>query len=277
MPGVRPGRRLKMCLLTLALAIAAAVLFFRWFEDLNLYFPSRDLYAIPRSLGMAFEDVALTAADGTRLHAWWIPGPAGAPAVLFCHGNGGNISSRVEKFKLLHQAGLSVLAFDYRGYGKSGGRPSEKGFYADGRAAWTWLTGTKKFPPGRIVLHGESLGGGVATQLASEFPAGALILESAFTNVVEMAHEVMPLLPARLLVTQNYDALAKLPRLRLPVLVLHSPQDDIIPYKMGRHLFEAANAPKRFVDLKGDHNEGFLTSGPLYPAAIRDFLSTQLK
>lgn len=269
---------MRTLVLGTALTVAGLVLFFHWFENANLYFPDRDFYATPRSIGLAFEEVDFPAADGTRLHAWFIPADKpDAPVLLLCHGNGGNISSRVQKIRILHEIGASVFAFDYRGYGKSRGRPSEKGLYSDGEGAYRWLTETRKVPGSRLVAHGESLGGAVCLELAARHAFGGVILDSAFTSVVAMGKKVFPFLPVGLIVRQRYDNLEKLPKVRVPVLVLHSPQDDIIPYAMGQTLFEKANPPKEFAELKGDHNEGFLDSGPLYPAAISSFLQKHIR
>lgn len=264
-----------------ALALAASGLWIgmRWFENLNLYFPARDLFATPRVLGLAFEDVELVPERGVVVHGWWVPANAPAdrkgkhaPTVLFCHGNAGNISSRLDKIQILHRLGVNILMFDYRGYGVSTGRPSEQGLYADAEAAYRHVTIDRKVPPERVVLHGESLGGAVAAELATRAPAGGLILESCFTSVVDMGKRVFPFLPVRLMVSQHYDTVSRLPQLTLPVLVMHSPQDDIVPYAMGVRLHEGLPGPKMFAPLRGDHNEGFLDSGESYPAAIAEFL-----
>ena len=267
-------------LLKAAAAAAALPLLWaglRWFERANLYFPSRQFAVLPRTYGLASEEVELRAEDGVRLGAWFVPAAGGPLAgrklvVLFCHGNAGNISDRVTKAELLHRLGLSVLLFDYRGYGTSGGRPSEKGTYRDAEAAWRWLTAARRVPPERIVLYGESLGTAVAVETALRHPPRALILESPFTSVDDMAREVFSPLPMQWVVTFHYDTLSKMPRLGCPVLVLHSSRDEIVPYRMGRRVFEAAPEPKEFLELEGSHDDGWLEAGPAYPAALRAFL-----
>lgn len=246
----------------------------RWFERANLYFPSRGMEADPGRIGLPFEDLRLTADDGTLVTAWFIPLKLDSPVILFCHGNGGNMSHRLDKLSLLRGAGASVLMFDYRGYGQSAGRPSEQGTYLDAEAAYRWLTENKKVPPRRIVIHGESLGAAVALELALRRPAAGLILESPFTSVVEMGQRIFPFLPVKLLVRFRYDNLAKIGRIRCPLLIMHSPSDDIVPYDMGRRLFTAAPQPKAFLEMRGSHNEGFLDTGEGYPASIRKFLSS---
>ena len=277
-----------------ALAVSLIALWagVHWLERNRLYYPSRGISVIPQSLGMASEDVTLVTADGVRLHGWFIPaapfraslkgktlvrGPLASQnlTILFCHGNAGNISNRVDKAAVLHRLGLSVFLFDYRGFGKSEGSPSEQGTYLDADAAYRYLTETRKIPADRIVIHGESIGNGVAIETAVRHPSRALIVESAFTSIVGMGKTVLPHLPLEWFVTYRYDNLAKLPKVGRPVLVMHSRDDEVIPFEMGRALFEAAAEPKRFLELKGTHNDGYLDSGPAYPAAIRDFLAYQ--
>ena len=255
------------------LAIPLLWLGLRWFERLNLYFPSRSLEADPGLVGLGFEDLRLTASDGTSIHAWFVPLEPRSPVVLFCHGNAGNIGSRLDKLLILRRAGASALLFDYRGYGRSSGRPDEQGTYLDAEAAYLWLTEVKKVPAERIIIHGESLGGAVAMELALRRRAAGLILESTFTSVVERCRQVFPFLPADLIVRFRYDTLSKITRLSVPLLVLHSPADDIVPFAMGRRLFAAAREPKTFVELQGSHNDGFLDAGPAYEQAIADFIS----
>jgi len=245
----------------------------RWFERANLFHPSRIMEADPSALGLAFEDLRLIAADGKSVQAWFVPLRPESPVIVFCHGNAGNISHRLDKLMILRRAGASVLLFDYRGYGHSSGRPDEQGTYLDAEAAYHWLVEEKKVPAGRIVIHGESLGGAVAMELALRRRVAGLILESTFTSVVEMCEHYFPFLPANLIVRFRYDTLSKIPRLSCPVLVMHSPDDDIVPFAMGRRLFAAAPEPKTFVQMKGNHNEGFLDMGPAYENAIAGFLS----
>ncbi len=245
----------------------------RWFERANLYFPSRDMAAHPGALGLRYEELDLPASEGARVHGWFVENAPDAPVILFSHGNGGNISHRMEKLRLLREAGASVLLYDYRGYGRSTGTPSELGTYGDGEAAYRWLTETKKLPPGRVIQMGESLGCGVAVELALRHKAGGLILDSGFTSTADMGRRIFPWLPVNLLVRYRYDNLAKLPSISCPVLVMHSPQDDIIPFAMGRRLFEAARQPKTFFEMKGGHNDGFLETGRAYSEAVRRFLN----
>lgn len=237
-----------------------------------IYVPSRELLGDPRAAGLPFEEIAVKAADGPSIHGWFIPREPGDPVVLLCHGNGGNISHRLQKAVLLRKAGAAVALFDYRGYGRSTGKPSEQGTYRDAEAVYDWLAKEKKVPASKLVLHGESLGCGVAVELARARPAAGMILESGFTSTVDMGKRIFPWLPVKWLVSFKYDSLSKLSQVRCPILVMHSPQDDIIPYDMGRKLYDAAPQPKTFFELRGDHNEGFLLTGDPYVKALEKFL-----
>lgn len=246
----------------------------RRLEQTSLYHPERSLMLTPAAFGLKFEEVELITSDGLRLQGWFVPGQDDHPILLFLHGNGGNISHRVEKLRILRATGASVLVVDYRGYGKSSGRPTEEGTYRDAEAAYDYLTNSRGISPDRIIAHGESLGGAVALELTLRRPCGGLILESAFTSTVDMGRRAFPYLPVAWIVRYRYDNLSKIAKVGRPVLILHSPEDDIIPFEMGRRLFETADEPKRFVRLRGDHNSGFLSSEPEYRRAIEDFLRT---
>lgn len=258
-------------------ALLAAAVFWvglRAFENLNLYIPERQHYAHPGTYGLAYEDVWLKAADGGTAHAWFIPRGAADPVAVIFHGNGGNVSNRLDKARALRDMGYSVLIFDYRGYGKSPGRPSERGLYADGEAAAE--EAVKRAGKGRVVYYGESLGCAVALETALRRPPAALVLDSPFTSTVAMGKLVFPRLPVDWMVRQRYDNLAKVGRLKAPLLVLHSPDDEIIPSAMGQLLWAAAPEPKRFVETSGDHNSGYTTT-PHWAPSIATFLKTYTK
>ncbi len=246
----------------------------RWFEHSQVYHPERALIATGAELGRPFEEVWFTAADGVRLNGWFFPAEAQSPrahwVVLHCHGNGGNISHRLEACRLLLETGASVFVFDYRGYGRSHGRPSEEGTYLDAQAAHQWLQ-LKGFSPRHILAYGESLGGGVAAELALREPTAALILQSTFTSILDIGAELFPWLPVRWLALIKYDTLAKLPHLAVPVLVLHSRADDLIGFSHGQRLFAAAKEPKLLWEIKGDHNNPLVDRGLLF-AGLERFL-----
>ncbi len=257
--------------------MAAARLGLEWFERVNLYHPGREFSVIPGSFRMPSTEVSLKPEPGVELHGWFMPAERGPLAdrglvLLFCHGNAGNVSNRVHKSNVFHKLGLSVLVFDYRGFGKSTGSPDEQGTYRDGEAAYEYLTKELGYSPERIVLYGESLGNGVAIELASKRRSAALIVDSAFTSIPDMGREVFPWLPVGPWIRNRYDNLAKIGGVGRPVLVMHSPEDQVIPFEMGRRLFEAAREPKAFLQMKGGHDESYIDSAPAYAAAVEDLL-----
>jgi fermentation-respiration switch protein FrsA (DUF1100 family) len=246
-----------------------------WFaQDSLLYFPNmgREHAATPAAHGLAYEDLSLRTEDGEMLHAWWLPVTKARGTVLLFHGNAGNISHRIEYARMFRELGYSTLLVDYRGYGKSTGRPSEEGTYRDATAAWQWLTVTRGVPEREIVVFGESLGGAVACWLAQRQPVRALVLASTFTSVPDMAAQVYGFLPVRLISRFKYDTRECLPHVKAPVLVIHSPRDDIIPYAHGRKLYEAAREPKEFLEIAGGHNDGFVFTRAEWAKALGAFL-----
>jgi len=238
--------------------------------------PSRELSATPQQIGLAYEDLQFEAEDGVRLHGWYVPADGARGTVLFFHGNAGNISHRLDSLRIFHGLGLNVLIFDYRGYGQSEGRPSEEGTRLDAIAAWRQLVDARGESPDRIVLFGRSLGAALAAWLAARERPAALILESAFTSVPDLAAELYWWLPARMLSRLEYATRDYLAGARGPVLVVHSRDDEIIPYSHGRALYEAARPPRAFLELRGDHNTGFLLSEASYVRGLDAFLSAHL-
>ena len=242
----------------LAIAIVLLFVMLRWFEHSQVYYPSRELEAAPAELGRVFEDARFKAGDGVELHGWFFPADTNSPrariAFLICHGNGGNISHRLELCAALLKTGASVFVFDYRGYGQSHGRPGEEGTYRDAQAAHAWLR-QKGFRGGDIIAFGESLGGGVISELALRETLGGLVLQSTFTSIPDIGAEIYPWLPVRWMSTIKYDTRAKLPRIKVPVLVMHSREDDLARFSHAEKNFAAANEPKAFSELNGGHNE----------------------
>ena len=219
----------------------------------------------------AFEDAWFQADDGTRLHGWYVPHESPRAVVLYCHGNAGNITHRSPIVQVLHdEVGVSLLIFDYRGYGRSQGRPDEPGILADARAARHWLAKREGIAPERVVLMGRSLGGAVAVDLAAKDGAGALVLESTFTSLPNVAAYHYPWLPVRRLMRTRLDSVAKIRDYHGPLLQSHGPADTIIPFAEGRRLFEMANEPKQFFSIVGrDHND---TLPDEYYRALTEFL-----
>lgn len=226
----------------------------------------------PRNWGLEYEDVFLDADDEVRLHGWFIPREGASKVVLFFHGNAGNISHRGESVKIFHRLGLNVFIIDYRGYGKSTGKPGEKGMYADAKAAWNYLNMERAIYEDDIIIFGRSLGGVVASQLASEVSAGKLIIESTFSSSRDMARRIFPVLSHVIFMRYCFSAVENIKQNQSPVLVAHSPDDDIIPFSLGEKIFQNANEPKRFLKMRGDHNSGFLSSQPEYEQELRTFI-----
>jgi fermentation-respiration switch protein FrsA (DUF1100 family) len=249
----------------------AALLFF--FQSNFIYFPSRLHVSVPDDAGLPYEEVTFEAADLTKLSGWFISAPKSEGVVLFCHGNGGNISHRLESLRIFYTIGLSTFIFDYRGYGDSQGKTTEQGTYQDAEAAWLYLTKERQFHPSDIILFGRSLGGAVAAWLSAKQKPRALIVESTFTSVPDLAAELYPYFPARLLSRFNYNTIDYLQQVKCAVLVVHSPDDDIVPYSHGVKLFESAKEPKEFLEITGSHNDGFLISGSQYENGVGTFLT----
>ncbi len=234
--------------------------------------PGRALTNTPADIGLAFEDVDLRTADGLRLHGWYVPGP-GEQVVLFFHGNAGNISHRLGSIQQFHDLGLSVLIIDYRGYGQSEGRTTERGTYQDAAAAWRYLTEARKVSPRRIVVFGRSLGGPVAAWLASRQEPGGLIVESAFSSIVDIGRELYPFLPVRWLTRFRYPTREYLSQANCPVLVVHSREDEIIPFHHAERNFAAAQEPRYFLEIHGGHNDAHVGRTGAYVEGLRSFLA----
>jgi len=271
----------------LIVCFAGVVVLMALFERSLIFFPTRypegfwDTDAVARGSGCTIEDRYFSAEDGVRLHGWWcrrVAGGAGDPVVLFFHGNAGNLSDRAGlAIDLATRTGAEVFLVGYRGYGRSEGRPNEGGLYLDARAAWSHLTEDSSVEPGRIVIFGKSLGGAVAVDLASWAPAAGLIVESSFTSVPDMARTHYPFVP-RFMIRTQMDSLAKIPSVSCPKLFIHSRSDEVVPYRLGRRLFEAADDRKRFHDVDGaGHNETAIVGGDSYFEAIRDFVANAVQ
>ncbi len=249
-------------------------------QDRLIYFPDipeRAVRSDPADIGLAFEDLTLTTGDGERIHAWYIPADPSRGAVIFFHGNAGNLSHRADLLiELATRTPASVFVVGYRGYGRSEGRPKEAGLYLDARAAWKHLTEEVGIGAGLIVIFGKSLGGGVAVDLAMEAPAAGLIVESSFTSIPDMAGAHYPFVPKFLVRTQMNSAV-KVPFISMPKLFIHSREDRVVPYRLGRELFETATEPKRFYEVMGaSHNETWLVGGDAYFEALSAFIDDSL-
>lgn len=257
--------------------VLAAYVFFM--QPRMIYYPDMPGRAVditPEAVGLDYEDIKLSTKDGETLHGWFVPHPSAQATLLFCHGNAGNISHRLDSIQLFHGLGLNVLIFDYRGYGLSSGTTTEQGTYRDVDAAWNHLVEERGIPPESIILFGRSLGAAVIADLAARTRPGAVILESAFSSVPDMAARIYPWLPVRWLASYRYDNADKIRKIQAPVLVIHSRGDDIIPFEQGERLFSLANEPRQMLELEGGHNDGFHVSRDRYRPAVRDFIRHSL-
>ena len=263
---------------TLAGIYGLVVLLAWFFQARLLYLPhvGREHVATPAERGLGWEQVELQTADGLLLDAWWIPVEDARGKLLFFHGNAGNISHRLDSILQFHRLGLSVLILDYRGYGRSEGRPSEEGTAQDARAGWRWLTEQQEASADEIVLFGRSLGAAVAAELAASLaPQGqpaAGILESPFRSVPALGQQLYPFLPVRWLATLDYPTERYVTHIESPLLFIHSRDDEIIPFSEGEAVYRAANEPKELLTIRGGHNTGFIDSEPDYSAGIDAFL-----
>jgi alpha-beta hydrolase superfamily lysophospholipase len=240
-----------------------------------IYFPDSQVVGSPADYGLPYEDLSLTAADGTQIHAWYVPAPGDRATLLFCHGNAGNIGSRLPYLPIFQRLGISTLLFDYRGYGRSEGQPTEQGTYQDAAAAWQYLNEVRGIPHDRLVVYGESLGGAIAAHLAEQHPSPApkaLVLASTFISLNQRASELYPFMPIALISQFGYNVRDRLPQIAAPVLVIHSTEDEIIPYHHGQALYQAAREPKTLITLRGSHNEGIFDSLELYQRGLEQFL-----
>lgn len=260
----------------IVLVIAIGLLLGRaYFLQDGLIFPlSRDINRTPgdQPFNWEYKDVYVDV-NGMKTHGWLVPLENARGYALFSHGNAGNIADRLESIQLLRRMGFSVLGYDYGGYGYSEGHPSEKRIYADVEAMWQYLTGELGVAPDKIVIFGRSLGGAAAVHLASKVQPAAVVLESTFTSIPDVVRG----LPLGFLlapgVRHDFPSLSKIKDIHAPLLVIHSPEDDVIPYEHGRKLFEAANEPKTFLEIRGSHNDGFVLSMDIYIQAWEEFLS----
>jgi len=243
-------------------------------QEYVIFPATRNIYRTPSSapFNWRFEEIFLDV-NGERTHAWFIPLEGAATTVLFSHGNAGNMADRLESIQLLRTLGFSVLAYDYGGYGRSTGRPSEKRIYADAKASWEYLTKVRGVAPETILLFGRSLGGAATAYLAARVKPAAVVLESTFCSLPAVVRD-MPFgnFMAKG-IRHSFPTLERVPYFQAPLLVIHSPEDTLIPYKHGKAIYEAAKAPKMFLGIRGNHNDGFVRSMDAYLAGWKRFLS----
>lgn len=269
-------RQLAIAVLVfLAVVWVGAAVVLKASERSLVYIPgAREVPDPPSMFALRHLPVDFLTADSVRLHAWIVPAARADSTgywLLIAHGNYGSIGfgERPEFYAAARDIGLNLFAFDYRGFGRSGGRPGEQGLYHDAEAAYRYLVDSLEVPPERIVLFGHSLGTGVATELATRVPSAALVLEAAYTSLPDIGQAAYPWLPVKLLAGERFETIGKIGRVTVPTLVLHSPEDDIIPYEHGRRVYEAARGEKRLVAVRGGHAGAFREDREKYFGAIR--------
>lgn len=245
--------------------------YFYFQQPKMLFYPVKDVVITPEQWGLSYDKVSFALEDTTKISGWYLPHPEANKTVLFFHGNGGNISHRGDSLYIFHKLKLNVLIIDYPGYGNSEGMPSEKGIYLSANAAWQYLIAEKKTLPENIIIFGRSLGGAVAVDLASRVSAGAVILESTFTSVRDVVDIVFPVLSHFIYLRYSFDSLSKIHKVQSPLLMIHSPDDEVIPYILGQKLFSAITTKKHFQVISGGHNDGFMKSISSYISALRAF------
>lgn len=263
-------------ILALALFFAIFIIGLRFMEDSMIYFPTKypDGFWQPAAFGVAVEDCFFVSEDGVKLHGWVAPRDGAQATLLWCHGNAGNITHRLDNLKLLlERVNAHVFIFDYRGYGRSEGSPDEEGLYKDARAAYDYLLTRREVDPRRIILFGRSLGSAVAVDLALQRPRAGLILESTFTSAKDMAKKVFPFLPVHYFIGVQFDSESKIAQLKVPILFMHGTADHTVPLELGKKLFRVANEPKEFYEIAGaDHNDTYVVGGEAYFAKLNEFI-----
>ena len=259
-------------------ATISIILFLNVFLFLKLpgmvFYPLKNIDVTPKEWGLVYEPVSLPLKNKTKISGWYLPHPKAKKTVLFFHGNGGNISHRGDSLYIFHKLKLNVLIIDYPGYGNSEGTPSEQSLYQSANVAWQYLISYKNVNPANIIIFGRSLGGAVATELASHVNAGALILESTFSSVRDFVDIAFPALSYVMYIRYSFDSLSKINKVTSPVLMIHSPEDEVIPFVLGKKLFEGVVSEKNFLPIQGGHNDGFIKSMPSYVKTLKSFIYT---
>lgn len=242
------------------------------FQDKLVYRPKKEITDDPASVGLSFRQFEVVTEDGARLHGWFVPADSARLTILYCHGNAGNISDRLETLLFFNKLGVNVAIFDYRGYGKSEGKPNEEGTYKDATAVWQYLLRDGNVNEENMIIMGRSLGGPIAAKLACDHNPAAVILESTFTSAVDLGSDMYPWLPINWLLKFDYETQKYLKQINAPVFMAHSVDDDVVPFQHGQDLFEIADQPKVFVELIGSHELGYKETGSKYRESLTEFL-----
>lgn len=258
-------------LLPLCLIPFFAFIAIRYLEKHTLFYPTKEIDLSPEENGLDFEDVFFNSSDKLRLNGWFIPATGAKYTVFFCHGNAGNISHRTQKISFFNRLGYNVFIFDYRGYGLSKGDPSEEGLYLDAKSAYDYLL-SRGIKENQIIGYGESLGSAVIIDVACRSKMRALIVEGGFSSGRDMAAHAFPFLPYWVF-SIRLDSSTKIKSIDIPKLIIHSINDEIVPYGLARKLFEAAAEPKEFLQVSGGHNTCFYDSEEFLKEKVADFLN----
>lgn len=267
-------RTFKMIVFVLAGMYILLLALIFLFQSRLIYFPIKKISMIPSQAGLRYEEIIYKTKDNEKIAAWYIPTPEAKGVILFCHGNAGNISHRIDSIKIFYQLKLSTFIFDYRGYGKSTGKTTEKGTYMDVEGAWDFLVKKRKISPDEIIIFGRSIGGSIASWLAQKHIPRGLIVESSFTSIPDLGAKLYPIFPVKLLSRFKYNTSEYLKKINCPVLIIHSLDDELIPFNNGQKLYDSALSPKEFLKIRGSHNEGFILSEQLYITGLQKFIST---
>ncbi|MFC1674777.1 alpha/beta hydrolase [Candidatus Omnitrophota bacterium] len=255
----------------LLILLAAGFIYIRLIERRQLFHPVHKVNSSPADIGLSFEDCYFKSPDGRKLHGWFIPAQEARSAVIFAHGNAGNIGDRLDKIKFFNQLKQNVFIFDYRGYGASQGRPSEKGMYLDARGAYEYLL-SRGIRADQLIGFGESMGGAILIDLAAEKKLKALIVESTFSSSKDLVRIFFPWIPYQLFASR-LDSEAKIKSIQIPKLIIHSREDELIPIRLAQKLYQAAPQPKEFLQIRGPHNDGFFESTDILEQGVSDFLN----
>jgi fermentation-respiration switch protein FrsA (DUF1100 family) len=249
---------------------------FRYLEQRTLYAPDPVVTDTPAKIGLSFQNAVIDSGDGLKLAGWFVPSETQAtnqPTLLFFHGNAGNVSYNLDRLRLFHDVDLDVYIIDYRGYGKSEGTPSERGLGIDALSMYFYLTEKRGVAPERLFFYGESLGAAVAVDLATQIRAAGLIIEAPFTSNADRARKKWPGIPWELLLRDNYDSLAKISKINMPLLVIHSVDDEVIPFSNSQKLYATAKQPKELFQMRGPHRESFINSFDTYSDKVMSFVA----
>jgi alpha-beta hydrolase superfamily lysophospholipase len=283
---MKPKTRSWFRLILFLLLVGGLYLLLRSYEQSCVFHPSTTLTKTPQDIDLPFDSVILIAADDVNIHGWFIPEHSGeeedtvadiSPSLLFFHGGDGNISDRLQKIRLFHDMGFDVFIFDYRGYGKSGGTPSERGLAQDALAAYSYLVEKHGVRPQRLYLYGEDLGAAVAIDLATKARAAGLITEAASASVLGETQQTWPLIPWQFLLRNKFDSVSKIRDVHIPVLLIHSSEDEVVSFNDARRLFALAHEPRQLLEIHGAHNDAFINSFDTYYDAISHFVHPEPK